>query len=220
MFLTADHMLWLAAGEVFLYLLLFAAFVSMIIFFLRGPLRQYKTADLLVFKKLERWNSERNNRIMLAITFLGKHQFLIPANLLLMGLMLLFGWHYWWAFRIFIVSLSSLSLMFILKHLFHRKRPLTPLLYEAKGKSFPSGHAIMSVNFFGLLLYMLWQTEVDLFIKIIVSVITIFLIIAIGFSRIYLRVHYTSDVLAGFIIGLGWFYTVLLILGRLEALLK
>jgi len=219
MFLTTRHILWLAAGEVLLYLLMFAGFVSIIIFLLRGPMRKYKTADILVFKKLERWNSERNNRIMLAITFLGKHQFLVPANLILMAAMLIFGWHYWWAFRILIVSLSSLSLMFILKHLFHRKRPLTPLLYEARGKSFPSGHAIMAVNFFGLLLYMLWQTEVDAFIKIISTVITVLLIIAIGFSRVYLRVHYASDVLAGFIIGAGWLYTVLLILGRLESVL-
>ncbi len=219
MILLKSHPLWQAAGEVLLYLLFFAAVVSVIVFILRGPMRQYKPVDLLIFKKLEGLHTDNNNRLALAVTYLGKHQFLIPANLLLIAAFLLFGWHYWYAFRMFVMSLSSLTLMFILKHLFLRKRPLEPLLHAAKGKSFPSGHAIMAVNFYGLLLYMISHTAIDPVFKIAAGVFFILLIIAIGLSRVYLKVHYTSDVLAGFIIGICWFYTSLHILNRLQIII-
>ncbi len=181
-------------------------------------MRKYKPADLYVFKKLERWHTPDNNRVMTALTYLGKHHFLIPANLVLIAAFLFLGKHGWYAYRIAIISLSSLLIMFILKHLFHRKRPADPLLDPAKGKSFPSGHAIMSVNFFGVLLYMILQTAIPYYIKIIAAIFFIILILAIGFSRIYLQVHYASDVLAGFIIGCCWFYTSLHVLNRLYAL--
>jgi undecaprenyl-diphosphatase len=208
-----DHKFLWAAAEVLLYLLIFVAIVSAIVFLLRGPMRKYKSLDIAVFKKLELAHSERNSRIMMAFTFIGKHQFLIPANLLLIIIFLLQK-NYDYAYRVLVMAISSLSLMFILKYLFHRKRPGTPLLYSARGKSFPSGHAIMAINFYGLLLYMLYHTALDQYIKIAAAVFIILLIIVIGFSRVYLQVHYASDVLAGFIIGLCWFYTVLLIFHR------
>lgn len=156
---------------------------------------------------------------MLAITWLAKHNFLIPANLVLIALFLLFGRHNWYAFRVLVMSLSSLIMMFILKRLFHRNRPGNPLLFEAKGKSFPSGHAIMAVNFYGLLLYMIMHTGVAPTIKIIAAVLVVCLILLIGFSRVYLQVHYASDVLAGFIIGLCWFFCIVHVLERLHEMM-
>lgn len=106
--------------------------------------------------------------------------------------------------------------MILLKQLFRRKRPLSPLLKAAKGLSFPSGHAIMAVTFYGLLIYILQHTIDTGWIKIIATILLIVLMLLIGFSRIYLRVHYTSDVLAGFIIGLLWLMISLAILQWLE----
>jgi membrane-associated phospholipid phosphatase len=214
-----DHPLWWVTVDVLFHLLLFVAIVSVIVFILRRPMRQYKPADMRIFKKVQVMRTARNNRLMMAITFLGKHQFLIPANLLLIAIFLLFGKHHWYAFRVLVMSLSSLFLMFILKHLFHRKRPQTPLLFQAKGKSFPSGHAMMSVTFYGLLLYMIWHLGIDPSFKITAAIIIIPLIITIGFSRVYLQVHYASDVLAGLIIGVCWFYISLHILNRLDDLM-
>ena len=152
---------------------------------------------------------------MLFITFLGKHQFLIPANLLLIFYFAVKHQN-WFSIRIITIALSSLVLMFLLKYLFQRKRPLSPLLKAARGLSFPSGHAIMSITFYGLLMYILLHSiDID-WIRWLVVVLLLLLIIVIGYSRVYLRVHYASDVLAGFIIGLLWLWISLAVLNQLE----
>jgi len=157
-----------------------------------------------------------NNRFMLAITSLGKHQFLIPANLLLIGIFFFSSGHHWYAFDILVLSLSSLLLMLLLKRLFGRARPETPLLFAARGKSFPSGHAMMSVCFYGFLLHILLLTASGTGLQILFSIVCITLILLIGFSRVYLQVHYATDVLAGFIIGSAWLFVALQVFNKLE----
>lgn len=149
-------------------------------------------------------------------TFLGTHTFLIPANLLLTAWFLFIQKRRWNSIKIPAVALSSLLLMFLLKLIFHRERPLTPLLQAAKGFSFPSGHALMSVTFYGLLIYIVWQNIKQVWLKWILSVILVLLILTIGLSRVYLRVHYASDVLAGFCVGVLWLLLSLWILDRIE----
>jgi undecaprenyl-diphosphatase len=106
--------------------------------------------------------------------------------------------------------------MLLLKQLFQRKRPLSPLLKAAKGLSFPSGHAIMAVTFYGLLVYVLQHTIDIGWMKFLLTFLLVILVILIGFSRVYLRVHYASDVLGGFIIGLLWLLISLAIIKWLE----
>ncbi|MEP6617652.1 MAG: phosphatase PAP2 family protein, partial [Ginsengibacter sp.] len=98
-----------------------------------------------------------NTSVMELFSFLGTHLFLIPANLLLITYFLLIKKHKWYSIKIPVIAVSSLLLMFILKYIFHRDRPMTPLLSEAKGFSFPSGHALMSFTFYGLLIMIAWQ---------------------------------------------------------------
>ena len=74
----------------------------------------------------------------------------------------------------------------------------------------------MAVTFYGLLIYILQHVIVIDWLKYLLAVLVIGLILLIGFSRIYLRVHYTSDVLGGFIIGLLWLLISLAILKWLE----
>ena len=106
--------------------------------------------------------------------------------------------------------------MLLLKQLFQRKRPLSPLLKAARGLSFPSGHAIMAVTFYGLLIYIV-QHNIDInWLKYLVIFLLVVLVLLIGFSRIYLRVHYASDVLGGFIIGLLWLMISLAVIKWLE----
>lgn len=106
--------------------------------------------------------------------------------------------------------------MVLLKQLFQRKRPLSPLLKAAKGLSFPSGHAIMAVTFYGLLIYILQHTIDINWLRILSTILIIILIFLIGFSRVYLRVHYASDVLGGFIIGSLWLLISLAVIKWLE----
>src|SRR4030095_9291334 len=194
----------LIIGEVLLTLATFSAIIALIVFSIRKPIRKHKPIDMLIFDKIKPRVNTINNKIMLFITFLGKHQFLIPANLILIFYFLLVKKQTWFSIRVITIAISSLVLMLLLKQLFQRKRPLAPLLQAAKGLSFPSGHAIMAVTFYGLLIYIFLHTVQETACRYLLTSLLIALILLIGFSRIYLRVHYASDVLAGFIIGLMW----------------
>src|SRR5690606_22034425 len=141
--------------------------------------------------------SERNNDIMQFLTFLGGHHFLIPANLVLIAYYLLIKKHKWYSIKVPAIALSSLGLMIGLKHLFGRPRPAIPLLFEADGLSFPSGHALMSLSFYGLLIYIVYNSMEKKGIKWILISLLVLLVLLVGFTRVYLRVHYASDVIAG-----------------------
>jgi len=206
----------LIVAETLLSIILFAAAIGILVFVARKPLRKYKFIDLAIFDRLQPWTNPGKNKVMLFITLLGKHQFLIPANLSLIFYFLFVRHQNWFSVRIGTIAISSLVLMFLLKYLFQRKRPVSPLLKAAKGLSFPSGHAIMSVTFYGLIIYIVWQTIPDRLLKNLLIIALILLIVLIGYSRVYLRVHYASDVLAGFIIGLLWLTISLSVLQRIE----
>jgi membrane-associated phospholipid phosphatase len=214
--MKAGEITLLIIAEVLLTLAIFSAIIALIVFSIRKPIRKHKPIDMLIFDKISPGVSGINNKIMLFITFLGKHQFLIPANLILIFYFLLVTKQNWFSIRVITISISSLVLMLLLKQLFQRKRPLSPLLKAARGLSFPSGHAIMAVTFYGLLVYILQHTIDIGWMKFLLTFLLVILVILIGFSRIYLRVHYASDVLGGFIIGLLWLLISLAIIKWLE----
>lgn len=218
--LVASIQFWeiviLVITETLLSLILFAAVIVVLVFLLRQPMRKYKSFDLAIFDRLHPWVSPSKNKIIRFITFLGSHKFLIPANLLLIFYFIFIAHENWFSIRVITIALSSLVLMLLLKFLFQRKRPLSPLLNAARGLSFPSGHSIMAVTFYGLLIYILWNV-IDIYgLKYLIAALLVLLIILIGYSRVYLRVHYTSDVLAGFIIGFLWLWISISVLKRLE----
>lgn len=92
----------------------------------------------------------------------------------------------------------------LLKILIQRPRPTEFRLIDEKGYSFPSAHSMASMAFYGLLIYLIYKYVTNIYLKWILIVILSLLIISIGISRIYLGVHYTSDVLAGFLISLAY----------------
>jgi membrane-associated phospholipid phosphatase len=207
----------LIIAETLLSLAIFSAVIAVLVFLVRAPLRKYKPLDMAVFDRLNATVTPSNNRMMTRITFLGSHHFLVPSNLLLIFSFLFIGHKNWFSIRVLTISLSSLVLMMLLKALFRRKRPLSPLLHAAKGLSFPSGHAIMAVTFYGLLVYIIMNSGMHEFARWLLVIASVLLILLIGFSRVYLRVHYASDVLAGFVIGLLWLLISLNVLNHLES---
>jgi membrane-associated phospholipid phosphatase len=204
------------AVQIVISLLLFAAVIALLVFLIRPHVRRYKPVDMRVFDRLKVLTGERTNRFMLFITLLGKHQFLIPANILVIFYCLLLQKQSWFSVRVAAIALSSLALMFLLKYLFQRKRPLAPLLSAARGLSFPSGHAIMAVTFYGLIIYIITHSMEAGWIRYLLTALLVILIFLVGFSRVYLRVHYASDVLAGFIVGILWLIISLGVLERIE----
>lgn len=196
-----------------LFLLSFLVFLFVIfrIFYFKK-----ENFDFAVFGALESFVSDGMSDFMLGITFLGTHTFLIPANLVLIAYFLFVKKHRWYSIKVPVVALGGVTLMFLLKMLFNRPRPLIPLLREAAGLSFPSGHAMMSFSFYGLLIYLVWHNVKKGWLRSTAIVFLLFLILLIGFSRIYLRVHYASDVLAGFCVGIIWLVLSLWVTRRIE----
>lgn len=90
----------------------------------------------------------------------------------------------------------------IVKKIIGRNRPdkINWLVIE-KGYSFPSGHAMISITFYGLLIYFITKSNIKKSTKILLSIILGVLILLIGLSRIYLGVHYFSDVIGGLLWG-------------------
>jgi len=172
--------------------------------------------DIQVFELIKPYINDRTTVLMNFITFFGSQYFLVPANILLILYTFFIEKDKWFAIKVLAVAISSLLLMICLKYLFTRPRPAIPLLAEAAGYSFPSGHAFMSFAFLGLLIYMVNNKVKRLWFKY--SLIIFFLVCAflIGLSRIYLRVHYASDVIAGISISMIWLVISLFILQRIE----
>ena len=159
--------------------------------------------DENMFNAIAPHMTESRTRLMKAISFLGNYQFLIPANLLLLSYFLFLKKNNL-GLRMAVVALSSLSVMSLLKRLFHRNRPAQPLVDGVTNFSFPSGHAFMSVAFYGLLIWLAAINIANKKVRRLVITFLLSLILVIGFSRIYLRMHYTSDVVAGFCMGFVW----------------
>lgn len=139
--------------------------------------------------------------IMLVVTWMGDRNayFIFGA--------LLFGFFYF-RYRSLILPLQITLVLVLAGGLSHwlkdwidRPRPDAEHLVEASTMSFPSGHAMSSIAFFGFLIYLVWRLVSTKWLRWLLSIVLLLLILAIGFSRIYLGVHYPSDVLAGYAAG-------------------
>lgn len=142
-------------------------------------------------------------KIFLWITLLGKAKIILS---LAAALSLIF----WiWRKKAFILPFwtticGSYIFIFLGKIVLHRQRPAGIGVYEEAFFAFPSGHATIATAFYGFIAYFLirhaslWRTRLNL------SFAALALIAAIGFSRLYLGVHFLSDVLGGYLLGLLW----------------
>lgn len=91
-----------------------------------------------------------------------------------------------------------------IKFIFARERPdINPLMIE-NTYSFPSGHSMMSMILYGYLIYLVYSYLKKIKYKWLIILVLSILIIGIGFTRIYLGVHYVSDVIGGFALGIAY----------------
>ena len=92
----------------------------------------------------------------------------------------------------------------VLKFILQRPRPTEYRIINEIGYSFPSGHSMVSMAFYGFLIYLIYKNVKNKYLKLSLISILSLLIVMIGISRIYLGVHYTSDVCAGFLISISY----------------
>lgn len=111
---------------------------------------------------------------------------------------------------LFVIALAGAALLDVtLKFAFHRPRPVpffglpVPATY-----SFPSGHALFALCFYGILASLLAERTSRGGVRVVIWMFAVILIAAIGFSRIYLGVHYPTDVIAGYAAGFIWVVAV------------
>ena len=161
--------------------------------------------DKVVFQHLASITTPVMTKWMVFITFFGSSYFLMPANLLLIAYFFFFKKNHSLTLDITAFSIVSTILLFTLKAIFHRHRPLDPIVKNVNGFSFPSGHSFSSFTFFGLLIYILWNINgINRVTRWILSIAFILLACLIAFSRVYLHVHYASDVIAGICLCIIW----------------
>ncbi len=163
--------------------------------------KKNNTFDYWAFNVISTYVTNARTEVILFFTILGSHKFLIPAWFALAFLYYFLYKEKLGAAKILSIGIFNLIIMFTLKFLFNRPRPEMPLLSQVSGLSFPSGHAFMGFTFFSIIIYFVHRDIKNLFIKYALVLVLVFTIIMIGFSRIYLRLHYTTDVIAGYCFG-------------------
>lgn len=110
-------------------------------------------------------------------------------------------------------TLLSAGIGHLLKIVVDRPRPtadLVQIIENAKYQSFPSGHTIFYISFFGFLTFLMYRLKnLPLRLRWLVSIFSLLLIFAVPFSRVYLGAHWLTDVAAGFLVGLLCLYGVI-----------
>lgn len=180
--------------------LILVAFLTLIFLLLAGNLESHTldNFDKSIYNFIQLSHCSFMTLFFKIITFLASSAFLI----ILCILILLFNKKKKDSILIVFNLVNTVIINVVLKQIFSRERPIDLMLIEESGFSFPSGHSMAAMTFYGFIIYLIWQNKWKKKNKVISSVLLSLLIVLIGTSRIYLGVHYASDVLAGFIISL------------------
>lgn len=164
----------------------------------------FVTVDDWVVAQILYFRSPMVDDIMKVWTQFGGGIFLTVASILVI-IFLLEKNNYYLLSGFAAAMIGGSILLRILKIIIRRARPsYNPALIHVGGWSFPSGHAVMSVIFYGMITYILLKRITSARVRIFLITLACFMIFIIGFSRIYLGVHYLSDVIAGFVGGSFW----------------
>lgn len=171
------------------------------------------TEDILTYDRIMKIDSLLNSKVTLLWNpALDKIMFFItniasPPPLVILSILISLFLIYKKRYKKFFVFVSSLIAGLlsevIIKIAVNRLRPTNSLIQITR-YSFPSGHATIAIIFFSFLIYCFKDDIKNKFLKIIFISINIILFLLLGFSRIYLDVHWFSDVLAGFSLGAFW----------------
>lgn len=177
--------------------------------------KKIEKLDHEFYQKIAKRINKVNTFIMKKITFLGS------APGIIIGIAISFFFIKDSFDRQFLVLsvIGEAILNQLIKMIVKRIRPsINPLVVE-DSPSFPSGHTMSTSVFYSLLLFFLWKSPILLMGKIILSILAVILVLSVMLSRIYLGVHYLSDVIAGLCCGLSYVLLITLLYPELLYLL-
>jgi membrane-associated phospholipid phosphatase len=175
--------------------------------------------DTIIITFVQSWISPDLTAVMKVITFFGSAQWITTCVIIVSLLLWLKKERLYALFFALTVSLGT-EFNYLLKQIFERKRPdIQPLIHE-KGFSFPSGHSMASFVLYGALAYLLFELLDSRPAKLFGTVVACLFILLIGTSRIYLGVHYPSDVIGGYAAAAIWLIFSLFIFHLVEFIIK
>jgi undecaprenyl-diphosphatase len=165
--------------------------------------------DQVIRSWVHQYASAGMTRAMTGISLLG-------YNILILEMLMAFGVFAWLRWKraavwLAVAMAGSLALDTALKYAYHRVRPVAFFGVAPHSYSFPSGHALCSFCFYGVLAGLLSARTKALSWRIVIWAVAAVLVVAIGLSRIYLGVHYPSDVIAGYLAAAVWVGTVIVL---------
>lgn len=159
--------------------------------------------DTIVITSVHEKISESLKDFMVFISFLGSVNFYLPLGILLM-IYLLKKKSYIEIIGLTNGVLGSAIVNFLVKQYYMRIRPENFFRVKETGFSFPSGHSMVAFSFYFTLVYIVFRNKDWDIKKIIAWIMTSILVVTIGFSRIYLGVHWPTDIVGGFSLGFIW----------------
>lgn len=153
--------------------------------------------DNAIYKFIISFKSDILTDIFKYISFFSSTKVIIIFNIVIVCIVLLSK-----KTNLLLITISSISSSVInnlVKYIIKRDRPFGIALVNETFYSFPSGHSMISILFYGMIIIMLNKKNIK-YKKIIIPLIGIYILL-VGISRIYLGVHYASDVFGGYLLG-------------------
>jgi undecaprenyl-diphosphatase len=160
--------------------------------------------DQMIISFITDFESPTMTSVMKVFTFIGSTISIIVLSILILFFLYIVLKHRTELILFIAVIIGANILFSSLKLVFHRARPDLHRLIEIGGYSFPSGHATNAFALYGILTFLLWRHISSHSGRIILIFMSTLMILMIGISRIYLGVHYPSDVIAGYFISGFW----------------
>lgn len=172
--------------------------------------------DINIINLIGSTRSETLNSFMTFITNFASIEFVAVVTFLISVIFILYKkWDY-----LIVLILSMIvgnGFIYAIKNIVERERPnILTHLVEENSHSFPSGHSFIIVFFYGLLCYFLCRFSDRKITKFMAIALFIMIALIIGFSRIYLGVHFPSDVLAGYLFGAFWLALTIKVVKTIE----
>jgi len=180
------------------FTLIFASVAGLVVF------NRVSGFDSYIIEKVQSVESPWLTSLAKSLSMAGSSRYAIGLSLITMFLLFALLKHRMELLLFLWIGLGSLVLNTFLKLRFHRERPNIHRLIEEAGFSFPSGHSMAAFSLYGGITYLLWRHISYKPGRILLIIVAVLMTGGIGWSRIYLGVHYPSDVIGGYAASCAW----------------